>query len=218
MRIKSFIIYLVSISILLACGTEDKTNVTNYNQNVSLDLDSNNSAVNTLKEQTMFKVTNDSLSVLKWTGSTFIKSHFGTINFSGELGIDDGKLVSGNLIFDMSTINTEDLNGGKKQKLDDHLRGEDFFDVEKFPNAYLKIKNYDGKNITGDLTIKEVTKEISFPAILEITQNSIKGKADFTINRTEYGIIYSSSNFFDLAKDRIISDEIKINVSIKASR
>lgn len=212
---KSFIIYLVSISVLFACGTEKKEVVTN---SIAQDLKSTKAATDTIIEQTMFKVTNDSLSVLKWTGSTFIKSHFGTVNFEGALGIFEGKLVSGDLTFDMNTINTEDLNGGKKQKLDDHLKGEDFFDVEKFSKAYLKIKNYDGKNITGDLTIKEVTKEISFPAILEITQNSIIGKANFTINRTEYGIIYSSGNFFDLAKDRIISDEIKINVSIKASK
>lgn len=212
---KSFIICLVSISVLFACGTEKKEVVTN---SIAQDLKSTKAATDTIIEQTMFKVTNDSLSVLKWTGSTFIKSHFGTVNFEGALGIFEGKLVSGDLTFDMNTINTEDLNGGKKQKLDDHLKGEDFFDVEKFSKAYLKIKNYDGKNITGDLTIKEVTKEISFPAILEITQNSIIGKANFTINRTEYGIIYSSGNFFDLAKDRIISDEIKINVSIKASK
>lgn len=212
---KSFIIYLVSISVLFACGTEKKEVVTN---SIAQDLKSTKAATDTIIEQTMFKVTNDSLSVLKWTGSTFIKSHFGTVNFEGALGIFEGKLVSGDLTFDMNTINTEDLNGGKKQKLDDHLKGEDFFDVEKFSKAYLKIKNYDGKNITGDLTIKEVTKKISFPAILEITQNSIIGKANFTINRTEYGIIYSSGNFFDLAKDRIISDEIKINVSIKASK
>lgn len=212
---KSFIICLVSISVLFACGTENKEVVIN---SIAQDLESTKAATDTIIEQTMFKVTNDSLSVLKWTGSTFIKSHFGTVNFEGALGIFEGKLVSGDLTFDMNTINTEDLNGGKKQKLDDHLKGEDFFDVEKFSKAYLKIKNYDGKNITGDLTIKEVTKEISFPAILEITQNSIIGKANFTINRTEYGIIYSSGNFFDLAKDRIISDEIKINVSIKASK
>lgn len=212
---KSFIICLVSISVLFACGTENKEVVIN---SIAQDLESTKAATDTIIEQTMFKVTNDSSSVLKWTGSTFIKSHFGTVNFEGALGIFEGKLVSGDLTFDMNTINTEDLNGGKKQKLDDHLKGEDFFDVEKFSKAYLKIKNYDGKNITGDLTIKEVTKEISFPAILEITQNSIIGKANFTINRTEYGIIYSSGNFFDLAKDRIISDEIKINVSIKASK
>ena len=210
---KSFIICLVSISVLFACGTEKKEVVTN---SIAQDLKSTKAATDTIIEQTMFKVTNDSLSVLKWTGSTFIKSHFGTVNFEGALGIFEGKLVSGDLTFDMNTINTEDLNGGKKQKLDDHLKGEDFFDVEKFSKAYLKIKNYDGKNITGDLTIKEVTKEISFPAILEITQNSITGKADFTINRTEYGIIYSSGNFFDLAKDRIISDNITFNVCIKA--
>ena len=159
---KSFIICLVSISVLFACGTEKKE-VTKTPE--VQDLQSTKTVRDTIIDQTIFKVTNDSSYVLKWTGSALGKEHFGTVNFKGSLGISDGKLVSGNLIFDMNTINTEDLNGGKKQKLDDHLRGEDFFDVEKFPNAYLKIKNYDGKNITGDLTIKEVTKEISFPSI-----------------------------------------------------
>ena len=213
MLMKRFIMCFASIAIILACGTEKKEIVTN-----SQDVESNTNSQNTEIDH-VFKVTNDSSSVLKWTGSALLgKMHFGTVNFTGSLGVKDGNLVSGDLVFDMQTINTQDLNGKGKEKLDKHLMDEDFFFVEKFPNANLKIKGFNGKNLIGDLTIKEVTKEISFPAILEITQNTIIGKADFTINRTEYGIVHGSNNFFKLAEDRIISDDIEFNVSIKATK
>ena len=210
---KSFIICLVSISVLFACGTEKKEVVTN---SIAQDLKSTKAATDTIIEQTMFKVTDDSLSVLKWTGSTFIKSHFGTVNFKGALGVAKGKLVSGDLTFDMNTISTLDLKGKGKQKLDKHLKNEDFFDVKNFPNAHLKIKSFDGENLIAELTIKEITKEISFPANLEIKENSLSGNANFTINRTEYGVLHNAKNFYKIAKDRIISDDIEFNVSIKA--
>ena len=125
-------------------------------------------------------------------------------------------MISGLLIFDLRTINTQDLAGTSKEKLDNHLKNKDFFNIGQFPSAQLSTKGFDGKNLTGDLTIKEITKEITFPATLNIQPNSITGKANFTINRTDYGILYGSGNFFDIAKDKIISDEIEFNVSIKA--
>ena len=164
----------------------------------------------------IFKVKKDSSSSLVWTGSALGKAHFGTVDFEGSLSASDGKLISGLLIFDIRSINTQDIGGTAKEKLDNHLKNKDFFNIEKFPSAQLAIKGFDGKNLTGDLTIKEVTKEITFPAALNIKPNSITGKANFTINRTDYGILYGSGSFFDLAKDKIISDEIEFNVAIKA--
>jgi hypothetical protein len=168
--------------------------------------------------QEIYKVKKDSSSSLVWTGSALGKAHFGTVDFEGSLGASNGKLISGLLIFDMRTIDNQDLGGTLKEKLDNHLKNKDFFNIEQFPSAQLAIKGFDGKNLTGDLTIKEITKEITFPAELKIKTNSIIGKANFTINRTDYGILYNSGNFFDIAEDYIISDEIDFKVSIKALR
>ena len=211
---KKLVLGIASILLLNGCGMEKSESNDSQSKNINLSESKNFEEV----KQEIFKVKKDSSSSLVWTGSALGKAHFGTVDFEGSLGASDGKLISGLLIFDMRTINTQDLEGTSKEKLDNHLKNKDFFNIEKFPSAQLAIKGFDGKNLTGDLTIKEVTKEITFAAALNIKPNSIIGKANFTINRTDYGILYGSGNFFDIAKDKIISDEIDFNVSIKALR
>ena len=209
---KKIILGLATALLLYSCGIEKSEPTDSQSKNIIIPEDKKTSDLN----QEIYIVTKDSLSSLVWKGSALGKAHFGTVDFEGSLGASDGKLMSGLLIFDMRTINTQDLGGTSKEKLDNHLKNKDFFNVEKFPSAQLAIKSFDGKNLIGDLTIKEVTKEIRFPASLEITPNSIVGKANFTINRTDYGVLYGSGNFFDIAKDKVISDEIDFNVLIKA--
>jgi len=201
------------VLIICACGTEKP-------ESSGARLNKNLPKTNEIIEEdlTIFKVKEDSLTSLIWKGSALGKSHFGTVDFEGSLGLSKGKLLSGLLIFDMRTINTQDLSGKSKEKLDNHLKDKDFFNVKEYPSAQLSIKSFDGKNLIGDLTIKEITREISFPASLDLKSNSIIGKANFSIDRTDYGILYGSNNFFDLAKDRIISDKVNFNVSIKAIR
>ncbi|MBO72169.1 MAG: lipid-binding protein [Flavobacteriales bacterium] len=206
------IILLLAITVsVAACSSESKDNTTEKVENKT-----NTTNLNPIEGNTILTVSQDSLSVLKWTGSALGKSHFGTVNFKGSLGISEKKLISGNLEFDLGTINTQDLSGKSKQKLDTHLKSEDFFDINKYPKAYLVIKSFDGNTLNGSLTIKEITKEISFPAKLSVSENSLTGSANFKINRTEYGIVYNSDNFFDLAKDKVISDEIEFMVKISA--
>jgi polyisoprenoid-binding protein YceI len=118
----------------------------------------------------------------------------------------------------MMTISSKDLEGEWKQKLDGHLKAPDFFNVDSFPTAKLAIKSFDGINLNADLTIKEVTKTISVPASVSINDGNLEGSAEFAINRTDYGVVYGSDNFFELAKDKVISDEIKFKFLIKANR
>ena len=158
----------------------------------------------------------DSSSVLNWEGSAVGKAHFGTVNYKGTVKVADGKLIGGELVFDLTTIDTKDLEGEYKNKLDGHLKAADFFNVDSFPNAKLDITACNAGEISANLTIKEVTKAITFPGTVTITEEAVNASAEFTINRTEYGIVYGSGNFFDLAKDKIISDDIKFKVTATA--
>lgn len=158
----------------------------------------------------------DSSSVLNWEGSAVGKAHFGTVNYKGTVKVADGKLIGGELVFDLTTIDTKDLEGEYKNKLDGHLKAADFFNVDSFPNAKLDITAFNAGEISANLTIKEVTKAITFPGTVTITEEAVSASAEFTINRTEYGIVYGSGNFFDLAKDKIISDDIKFKVTATA--
>ena len=84
--------------------------------------------------------------------------------------------------------------------MNNHLKNADFFNVDTFPTAKLVIKGYDGKNVQGSLSIKDITKSISFPATINISENTFEGSADFTINRTDYGIVYGSGSFMILLR------------------
>ena len=68
-------------------------------------------------------------SKIKWIGEELSgKNHYGSLKFKdGSLKLDNGKIISGKFIVDMSTINVEDLQGGSKQRLEGHLRSDDFF-------------------------------------------------------------------------------------------
>ena len=83
---------------------------------------------------------NISESKLIWTGKQVsTKQHSGTINIKkGKIIISDNGSINGDIEIDMSTINTTDLQGRGKDKLDAHLKRHYFFEVTQHPVAYLK--------------------------------------------------------------------------------
>jgi len=170
-------------------------------------------------------------SSINWVGSkTFGDSHNGTINLAsgGTLTAEDSKITSGTFVIDMTSITNVDMAGSDGAgKLEGHLKNEDFFDVAKFPTATFNVTsvaplagnesaNY---TITGNLTMKGIEKNISFPAMVAVVGNKISATAaSFAINRTDWGIKYGSEgSVADLAKDRIISDDIKLTIGLMGS-
>ncbi|MGY5352839.1 YceI family protein [Wenyingzhuangia sp. IMCC45533] len=150
-------------------------------------------------------------STIKWVGKKVTGKHNGTISFkSGEVIIKQGALVGGTFIVDMSTINTEDLSGDYKNKLDGHLKSEDFFGVEKYPEATFVITSVEGNTVKGDLTIKGHTEKKAFTLVKK--GNTISG--DIEIDRTKFDIRYGSKSFFDNLKDKAINDEFELTVNI----
>lgn len=213
---KKLFLSIATVALLASCGGEDKKEApATTDVKTEVKADEQTSSVSA-GEQLSYTVVKDSTSVLNWTGSAIGKEHFGTVDYEGKLAVNEGKLVGGELTFNMATINSNDLEGEWKAKLDGHLMAADFFNVDSFPTAKLVIKGFDGTNLNGDLTIKDVTKAILFPATVAVNETSLEGTAEFAINRTDYGVVYGSGNFFELAKDKVISDEIKFKVSIKA--
>ena len=155
-------------------------------------------------------------SKIKWIGEELSgKNHYGSLKFkNGNLQLDNGKIISGNFTVDMNTINVEDLQGGSKQRLEGHLRSDDFFSVEKFSEAIFEINssavvNEDGANqvLSGNLTIKGITH----PAKLEIDNN---WAAKLVFDRSKYDVRFRSGNFFQNLGDKLIYDEIAISANI----
>ncbi len=168
----------------------------------------------------MYKV-NPSLSKIKWTGEKVTGEHWGMVKAqSGHLHMD-GDQIKGDFEIDMSSIDVRDLEGEHKQKLEGHLKSADFFGVEKHPMAKFTIKKAyrQGKEkneykVVGDLTIKGITKEISFPAKIDVSKDQMTAKATIKVDRTAFDVRYGSGSFFDNLGDKTIYDEFTLDVDL----
>jgi polyisoprenoid-binding protein YceI len=156
-------------------------------------------------------------SNVAWKGYKVTGSHEGTINLvDGSLSFEKAVLTGGNFNIDMTSINVTDLEAGKgKEKLEGHLKSDDFFGTENHANATLTITDVKGKDglytVTGDLMIKGKTNPITF----EMTVNDNVAVAKLKVDRTKYDIKYGSASFFDNLKDKAIYDEFDLNVTMK---
>lgn len=155
-------------------------------------------------------------SKIIWKGTKILGSHTGTVDLKeGYLELDGDNLIGGEFIVDMTSIVDTDLSGGSKEKLEGHLKSEDFFGVEKFPTAKLTIKSATKKGntytVTSDLTIKGITE----PLIFELAMGSTGARALVIIDRTKYNIKYKSGSFFDSLGDGAISDDFELDIMMK---
>ena len=156
-------------------------------------------------------------STLKWTGKQITtKTHFGSLKFkSGNIIFENGIISSGKFLVDMTSLLVEDLQGNYKQKLEGHLKSDDFFSVEKFNESSLTIlsssKNDSGLDVNGNLTIKGITLPIKFKLEdLEMDQEEVRWKGVLTFDRSKYNVRFRSGSFFQNLGDKLILDEIRI--------
>ncbi|MDB0602435.1 YceI family protein [Tenacibaculum maritimum] len=163
-------------------------------------------------------------SVLTWKGTKPGGAHSGTVALKeSSLVIDNGAVISGEFIIDMSAIKNTDLDTEHGAKLVAHLSNGDFFDVEKYPTSKFVITSSDNKDgklaITGNLTIKDVTKSITIPATISEKDGVVTFKSDlFNINRADFNVKYGSKSFFDNLKDKYIDDLIAFSFDIKVKK
>lgn len=164
-------------------------------------------------------------STVIWTGSKPTGSHTGNMNIkSGYLTYDHGQVVGGNFVIDMKSITCSDIESEKKnQYLVDHLKDADFFNVDKFPEASLtiirvqKLKENQFQML-ADLTIKGITKPVSFTADLKVNGNSYNAIAKIIIDRTKWGVEYKSGNIFKDLGDKIIYDDIEFDIFLVSEK
>jgi polyisoprenoid-binding protein YceI len=163
-------------------------------------------------------------SKLIWKGKQLsTKEHDGTLEISsGSVNIDKSGNIYGDIEINMESISTTDLEGRWKEKLDGHLKSPDFFGVKSFPIASIKFNGNKNKTTNGEvkldgyLTIKGTTHPIIFLAKLNQKGNKIIAKAPVSFDRTKYNVRYGSGKFFENLGDKLIYDEINIDVSIVA--
>jgi len=155
-------------------------------------------------------------SKVTWKAYKVTGSHEGTITLKeGSLLFNGEKLTGGEFIVDMTTINTTDLQGNYKGKLDGHLHSDDFFSTKKHATSKLVFTkvvpfNKNSYTVDGNLTIKGITKPVTF--VVSVYGN--KANATLKVDRTKYGIKYKSGNFFENLGDKTIYDEFDLVVDL----
>jgi polyisoprenoid-binding protein YceI len=163
-------------------------------------------------------------STIEWIGEKLTGSHSGYINLQNAFFLfKEEKFVGGEFNIDMNSIKCTDIENPKyAAKLEEHLKDPDFFNCSKYPTSNFKIKNiiFDGTSymITGDITIKEITQEIKFPAQFENDGDLFHANATLKIDRTKHDIKYGSGSFFDDLGNRMIYDEFTLKIHLQGSK
>ncbi len=179
--------------------------------------------------------TTDSTSTVTWTGTKPGGAHTGTFKLKeGSLTVKDNNLTGGSFVIDINSMNNTDMAGDaeSKGKLEGHLKSPDFFDAAKFPGAKFEVTGVDAfkydtltmkdvvmkdatHTIKGNLTLKDSTKNIAFPAKVTITADKVTAVADFNIDRTMWGMNYKGPNN---PADWVINKQVNLKLNISASK
>jgi len=172
-------------------------------------------SMSSINAQEMYDIAVEN-STISWKGYKPTGSHNGTITLqSGSLEMEDGEVIGGSFTADMATI--KDADGSAR--LEGHLKSKDFFEVEVFPTAKFEVmgtnSNNGETNVMGNMTIKGITKEISFFAEVSEADKSITLKSSvFQVNRADFNVKYKSKTFFNNLKEKFINDDFDLQVTI----
>jgi len=185
---------------------------------------------------------NVSDSKIEWIGTKVSGYHTGIVPLkNGEILVNNGEVAGGKFVMDVANMKVEGPKGSdtaSNAKLLGHLKSADFFDVTTHPEGTFELTNvkpYQGDAIkdsvdarqdeiseykvtnpthlvSGNLTLKGVTKNIEFPARITVSGNTAEAIAKFNIDRKEWGIVYKGK------PDDLIRDAIHLGISIKAAK
>jgi polyisoprenoid-binding protein YceI len=101
---------------------------------------------------------------------------------------------------------------------------KDFFAVRLFPAATLEIASVIQASEVGvyeviaDLSIKGISKEIRFTAVVDKDDNSASAKAEIVFDRSHYNVKYRSGSFFQNLGDKLIHDDVEVRVDLSLER
>ena len=142
-------------------------------------------------------------------------------DFDGVIKYDKQNPAASSVEF---TVKAPSIDTGNNDR-DEHLRGPDFFDVQKFPtltftSTKVAAKDADTLDVTGNLTMHGVTKQITIPVEVLGTVKTPNGEkagfeSSFTVNRKDYGIVWN--RVLD-AGGSVLGEDVKVNISIEANR
>lgn len=169
-----------------------------------------------------FEIANNQ-SHIEWIGRKVTGAHDGTINIArGTFNVANGKLTGGEFTIDTTSIKILDIEDeATNAQFAGHLASDDFFAIEKYPEANFVITSVTPKtageyHIEGHLTIKGITHPVAFDATVNIGADTLTAAGKITIDRTKYEMKFRSGNFFQNLGDTLIYNDFDLNISITA--
>jgi polyisoprenoid-binding protein YceI len=170
-------------------------------------------------------------SRVRFTGYGVGKNHPGIFKLSsGNVAVVNNQITGGSFVINIRSLDLEQKGGMFDAKLRPHLMSGDFFDAEKFGTAKFDITNVqpyqpnsadtsvvEGANfsVSGNLTLKDVTKNISFPAKIDLDGNTLKARSNFNIDRTQWQMRYGNDKSLG---DKFISEKVNIELDLQAKK
>jgi polyisoprenoid-binding protein YceI len=148
---------------------------------------------------------------------------------SAEASVNEGMLAGGTWVLDMKSVTVTNFKGDetpKNAKLQGHLMSEAFFLTDSFPTSTFEITSSmdtmigeSNTMISGNLTMKGVTKNISFPAKVEISETGVSiTSGTFEINRTDWGLSYLAAGMEGVLADQVIDNEIAFTIHANVTK
>ena len=166
-------------------------------------------------------------SRVEWTGRSLTGAHTGTVRLlRGEIEVRGGQPVRASFTLDMQSIENTDIEDeGMREILVRHLKSDDFFHVEKYPEAGFRLTKIEpiagatpgtpNAKVTGQLTLKDVTRELTFAAILGPTPDgTLAADAHFDIDRTLWNVRYGSGKFYEKLGKHLVNDTISLGLKV----
>ncbi len=164
-------------------------------------------------------------SEVGWSAKSISDTHEGKVSLSeARLEFSNGKLTGGMFVADMNTIVVTDIaDTADNQHFVEHLTDQDFFETNKFPTASFVITGVTPKennryDVAGNMKIKNIEQPVSFEAAMVEDGAGKRLTAEFTIDRTRFGIEYGAEGKPGSEKDWFILNEIFLKVNIVAGK
>ena len=194
-------------------------------------------AANITEEQEVSSTAGDVYTVdttksrIRFTGNGVGKNHPGTFRLSsGSVSVANNQITGGSFVINIKSMDLEQKGGMYDEKLHPHLMSGDFFDAEKFGTAKFEITKVepfqpnssdtsivDGANfrVSGNFTLKDVTKNVTFPAKIDLDGTSLNAESNFDIDRTQWQMNYGNDKSLG---DQFISEKVNIELDLQAEK
>lgn len=141
-----------------------------------------------------------------------VTGHFS--DFDASVEADDDTFANAKIDFSAKVASISTKNADR----DTHLKSDDFFNAEQYPELTFKATSFDGSTLIGALTIRDVTKEVSLAvdfngvAVDPYGQTKAGFELEGKINRKDFGLAWSAVTE---AGSIVVADQVKLVVAVQ---